>query len=234
MITPDEKHKTMYKSSQGVKDMVYKVLKPSDCALKIKKIIKVRNNGILIKALSPDVDKIKAHQNLSKARLRVTEKIEENPKLIVYGVSADMTFEEIKEELVDQNLNLKEDYDGKLKVIYIYKPKDNNKRYTRCVIKVGPKLREQLLKNGKIYLRYSVCKSADYINVLQCYRCMLFGHTAKNCMSNPVCGFCSKQHEMRECVDKVRALVCCNCIRNNKLERSIRYMLQRMLGNARY
>lgn len=163
---------------------------------------------IRIDEISPDINKIKAYQNLAKAGFRVIEYLKMNPRLIVYGVPAEMTIEEIKQELIAQNFN--ENIEDKIKVIYKHQPRVD-KRYTSCVLKVSPEIQKQIFKSDKIYLRYVVCNFADHVRVLQCYRCMTFRHIAENCRADPVCGHCSDSHELKECKNRQLQPVCCNC-----------------------
>lgn len=214
MIVPEKDHEMEYTTSQATREAVCKILKPSDCALKIKKVSNVRKNGIRIEAISPDINRIKMHQNLAKAGFKVVENLKMNPRLIVYGVPSEMTAEEIRKELVAQHF--KENLEDKIKIVYLYQPKAG-KRSTNCVIEVTPEVRRQIFKNGKIYLRYVACNFADHVRVLQCFRCMMFGHTAKNCKVDPVCGHCSEAHEMKECKNRQQLPVCCNCKRNTRL-----------------
>ena len=212
-IVPIKDGVARYASSQDTHEAVCKVLRPSECALKIKRITNTRDNGIKIEAVSPDIEKIKTHPHLAEAGLKVVEKLKMNPRLIVYGVPSEMSSEEIRKELIAQNLD--NDNDVHLKVVYIYKPKAN-KNYTSCVIEVSPGVRMRLLKNEHIYLRFSACKSADYIRVLQCYKCLSFGHIAKDCKDMPVCGHCTESHETKDCNNKQKSPLCCNCIRTAK------------------
>lgn len=212
-IMPDNDSATKFATSQVIRETVCKVLRPSDYALKVRKVTNARNNGIRIEAIFPDIEKIKAHPNLAQAGLNVIENTKANPRLIIYGVTSEMSSEKIRNELIAQNLNGDNNVD--LKVIYIYQPKDN-KRYTSCVIEVTPEVQRRLLKNERIYLRFSACNFADHVRVLQCYKCMTFGHIAQNCKLDPICGHCSRPHEMINCNNRKLPPLCCNCTRYSK------------------
>jgi len=213
MIMPDGENADKYASSRDTRETVCRILRPADCDLKVRRVMNARNNGIKIEAVSPNIEKIKANLHLAKAGLKVVEKTKLNPRLMIYSIPSEMSPEEIKKELIAQNLN--NDKDVELQIIYIYKPKPN-KTVTSCVIEVSPEVRKRLLANGRIYLRFSACTFTDHVRVLQCYRCMTFGHIARDCKSAPVCGHCSEQHEMKDCKNKAQPPLCCNCSRTSK------------------
>lgn len=101
--------------------------------------------------------------------------------------------------------------DAHLKVVYIF-PTKPGRRTTSCVIEISPEIRKTLMVNGRIYLRYSACRFADYVRVLQCYRCLGFGHTAGGCKAAPVCGHCAESHELKDCKNKDLPPKCGNCV----------------------
>ena len=47
----------------------------------------------------------------------------------------------------------------------------------------------------------------------KCYNCQKFGHYAKDCKNEYVCGKCSENHLTKDCVSAV--LKCSNCVQNN-------------------
>lgn len=208
MIVPDNEHLDKYATSQATKDVLCKVFKPSDCGLKVNRVSLAGGRGVRIEAYSPDIGRIKAHLGLVKAGLKVEENPKVNPRIIIHGVPTSMTAEDIRNELIAQNLEQGTDKD--LKVIYIY-PAKKNGRYTSCVLEVAPAIRNILLRSGRVFLRYAACNIADYIRILQCYKCLQFGHIAANCKSGPACSRCSGDHEMRDCTRKNEPPVCRNC-----------------------
>ncbi|XP_020297161.1 uncharacterized protein LOC109861773 [Pseudomyrmex gracilis] len=211
LIVPKEGVKK-YESSQATKEALSKVFKPSDCALKINRVSFANKNGVKIDALSPNIDAIKTHPGLARAGLEVVESTKMNPRLIIHNVPIDMTSDEILDEIAAQNL---ENFDkADLKVIYLF-PAKADKRTTSCVLEVSPMIRNMLLNRGRIYLRYSACRFADYVRVLQCYNCLAFGHLAKNCGLKTTCGYCGGEHQMRDC-DRRVTLKCGNCLRSKQ------------------
>lgn len=174
LVVPDQKSKDVFRSSQETREALFRVLKPSECGLKVNRVSSARNNGVRIQAFSPDLASIKAHPGLAKIGLKVQESVKLNPRLIVHGVPIEMTAGEIEKEFVAQNLSKTMD-GAEIKVIYIF-PSKQNKRVTSCVLEVTSSIRKALLSCGRIFLRYSSCSFSDYVRVIQWYRCLAFGH----------------------------------------------------------
>ncbi|KAL6416763.1 hypothetical protein ACFW04_014840 [Cataglyphis niger] len=86
LVVPSENKRDKYVSSQVTKDTMCRVLKPTDCDLKVRRISYARDNDVRIEAFSPDIEKIKAHPGLAEAELTVRENIKLNPWLIIHGV----------------------------------------------------------------------------------------------------------------------------------------------------
>lgn len=211
---PDEERSEHLTSSAATREALSKVFKPSDCALKINKISSARGNAIKIEALAPDLAKVRAHRGLIGAGLKVVENTKFNPRLIVHGVPVIMSHDEIREELIAQNLQGQDTTE--LRVIYKFPMKNNNSKYTSCVIEVAPAIRGFLMRQGCIYLRYSVCRFADHVWVMQCFRCQAADHLAANCKSPPRCRHCAGEHETRDCSGRDRRPKCINCMRGNE------------------
>lgn len=208
IIAPKADSATKYESSSATKKAVTNLVKPAEVGLQVERISGSRNNGIRIQANKVDLDKIRAHPALAKAGLEVVEDLRYNPRVIIYGVSKDLTKEEIRSDFI--NLNLSGTDDKLTKVVYIYPPRDG-KAYTNCVLEVSPKTRAAIKDEQRIYIGLSACRFDDHVKVAQCYKCLGYGHQARDCKSAARCGHCSGDHEMRDCNKRDKPPCCRNC-----------------------
>ncbi|KAL6427135.1 hypothetical protein ACFW04_008637 [Cataglyphis niger] len=174
-----------FTSSQATKETLCRMFKPADCDLKVRRLTHACDSDVRIEAFSPDIEKIKAHPELAKAGLTICANVKSNPRLIVHGVPAEMSAEEIRDELAAQNLCT--DAARNLKTVFIFTPKQNRST-TSCVLEISSAVRRELLKCGRIYLRYAPCSFSDH--VVQCFKCLSFGHIAKDCRNNPSWTLC--------------------------------------------
>ena len=212
LIVPDDGSSSKFASAQEIRETMSKVFRPADCGLRINKLTLMKSGGVRVVAQSPDLDKVRAHPGLAKAGLKIKTNDKLNPRLIVHGVPTDMTTEEIKEELVAQNLD--DDVADQIKVVYRFKPKQD-KRTSGCILEVSPEVRMTLLERGRVFLRYSACSMADHIRLVQCYKCLSFGHFAANCKDKSFCGHCAGSHETKDCKARNAQPKCINCVRLN-------------------
>lgn len=151
-IVPDSKNAGKYESSWSIEQTVCKILKSSECALRINRISWARDNGIRIEADNPDIKKIVNDPKLAKTGLKVIENLKTNLRLILFGIPIGMTSTDIKKELIAQNFQEDQFTEADLKIIYMY-PVKTDKVTTNCVIEVSPSTRKVLSDRGYIYLR---------------------------------------------------------------------------------
>jgi len=186
------------------------VVKPADFSLRVKSLSAAGNSGVRIEALSVDLQKFRESKELSAAGLQIEEERKRNPRILIRGVPCDLTREEIISETIA--LNLKGLEAPELKMVYIFSPK-RDRITTNCVLEVSPDVRSRLLSDGLVCIGYSACRVTDYIRVLQCFRCLAFGHLAKNCKFPSLCGHCAGEHETKDCTKRDATPVCGNCKR---------------------
>jgi len=71
-----------------------------------------------------------------------------------------MTKDEIRRDLIHQNLDGEENPD--IKVVYMYIPIGSSP-VTKCVVEVPPNVRAKLLSTSRIYLGFSSCAVKNHV-----------------------------------------------------------------------
>lgn len=210
LVVPKKDMISQYATSKETKEVFQKIIKPSDFNLKVNKITSARNCGVRIEALSADISRIKDSKELDKAGLKVEQMSKVNPRLILRDVPVGMSRDDLRTELIA--LNLDKHKDTEVNVVYVFPPK-KNRSTCNCIIEVSPLIRTKLLRGSNVYINYSACRLEDYVRVLQCYRCLAFGHLSKNCTASSTCGHCAGDHEMKDCTRREESALCGNCKR---------------------
>lgn len=210
LIVPMDDKSEKLCNSKDTRDALVSAVKPSDFDLRVKRISSARGNGVRIEAHSVNLTKMMDSKELARAGFRVERETKFNPRLIIHGVPCRLTTAEVESEIVALNLT---NHDGaKVKVLYRFPPKENRST-TSCIIEVSPDVRNLLLKEKHIYINYSACRFSDHVRVLQCFKCLAFGHCAKDCKLSALCGHCAGEHELRDCTRRGEAASCGNCRR---------------------
>jgi hypothetical protein len=116
-----------------------------------------------------------------------------DPRLIMVNIPSDITLENFKGTLTQQNteLDLK---DGKIDPKFSY----TTKRGIHNLVIVDSNTRKKLLRN-RIKLGWTICKVDDYMVAKRCFRCSGFNHTHNQCKGVETCPLCAGNHKLKEC-----------------------------------
>lgn len=199
-------------------------INPSTVGVNVRKIFNTKK-GVVIEVDQPDeVDKLLDSQILRTAGIKMEKPKLKRPIIMVYDVPAEMTEQEVKEDIYKRNVGEilpQEDFiEGfVLKHKYKAKPGDRgrNAGKDRWVVECSGPVRNLLRQKERIFLGWEACRVKDYIDLLRCYKCQQHGHVAKVCRANAeVCSHCSESHRYKDCPDsrdhdKIR---CSNCRKN--------------------
>lgn len=135
----------------------------------------------------------------------------QNPLLKFVGVTADMSDDRIKEALVNQNkLLLRELNPNDLEIRIVRRTKGRIPELVNIILRVNPALWTRL-RDQKIRLGFQVIPVYDQSPVIQCFKCLEFGHVAKICQNETVCGYCTETHDTRTCKNRSLSPICRNC-----------------------
>lgn len=89
-----------------------------------------------------------------------------------------------------------------------------SKKYPRkmtVVLDVDPVTYQELRKKEKISIGWSMVKVEDYVSLVRCYKCLGFGHFARECKNNQACYKCALEHKGEDCNIPEDKYQCINC-----------------------
>lgn len=204
-IQPNSSAKTKFTSSEQVKDKLRSAINPAMYGMKVTRLLKARDNGVRVVVEAVDLEKLRKSDELKKCGLEVVNKEKNEPRLIIYGVPAAMSTDELPAKIREANL---EDDDIPLKCVYKYPARERTT--TSFVIETSAEGRTELLRKSRIFIGFAACRVEDHVRVLQCYKCLQFGHIAGDCQGKDKCGHCAGSHESRACKRK-QNIKCYNC-----------------------
>lgn len=104
----------------------------------------------------------------------------------------------------------------KFEVLFSYKVRDLGS----IVCKISPRIREEIIRQGSsIKIENRFCRVKDRFHIVQCSKCLAFGHKGSACSEYDVsCDHCSGAHLFKDCPhkDDMEKLTCSNCKESKK------------------
>ncbi|XP_075156975.1 uncharacterized protein LOC142230218 [Haematobia irritans] len=196
-------------TSELTEKEVKEKIKPSDLNMTVKRIAK-RNDGII--AISCDnVSERNALSDKIKEKMGNEYEVQaprmRNPKILVTGMSEELEKSVIVRAIKNQNdIN-----DVNLQCIKVYKS-NKNPQIFNAIIETDGEGYNKIMGKKKIYVEWDRCPVYEICNVLRCFKCWGFNHTAKYCKNDgQICAKCSQTgHTYRECRNSSK---CINCVK---------------------
>lgn len=208
VVGPIDSVKNDFISAKQTKEVFVKSLDPVKLKLKTKRINYTVNNAIVVEAENVDLNGLRECPDLLDAGLEVKEDEKLDPRIIVHGIPVEYTKEEILQSFVE--LNLPEHHLQDAKIVSLFPARD--KTHRSCIIEIKPSCRKVLQNLSRVYIKWLSCRFADHISVLQCFKCLKFGHKAAACKNSVHCSHCAGDHDSSKCSTDDRVPRCYNCV----------------------
>ena len=198
------------------------IFNPRKENIKIMKVIRVRDKGILIEAeQEEDIQKIKNNTRFHECGLKVTKPGKRQPKVIIFNINNKISETEIIEAVYEQNkekfTNISKD-DFKKEFKPIFRVGKRKEHVTNWIIETSPKVRNEIRKHNKLFIQWNSCRTEDFIGLSRCYKCQNIGHVSKHCPNEKsICGHCGQEgRKFTECPKKNAKPQCILCKRAKK------------------
>lgn len=208
LIYPKEGMNT---TSEETRDKVKAMIQPKDLKLKVSRVNKIRNGGIVMEI---DKDQVKAVKEIIQKDLDIRNPKKRNPYIKIFDVPRNMTVDELCKATYEQNLaggDITES-DFKMEFKPAYKTGPRNDNHVQWVVEVSPKIRKKLISVGRLFIEWSSLKVVDHCAISRCYRCQRYGHLAKDCKGVETCSHCAGEgHGFKDCTNKKQGPKCINC-----------------------
>ncbi|XP_045446722.1 uncharacterized protein LOC123654909 [Melitaea cinxia] len=215
---------TLIISSQNKQETSEQVLAKIKDSLDLKKsgarmerVRKARDQKIVVRCASKeDMAKIKG-QVQKNSGLTVREPTNQDPLICVRGVLSSYSNEEIVDLIKAQNGYILEGVDrAALRMKVRFRKRVRNPHECHPVIELSPALWRRFVDRGKIYVGFGRCAVEDQSPLVQCMRCLGFGHTKALCkQENDACNYCAGEHTRGNCPSRAKSEPpkCINCFR---------------------
>lgn len=178
----------------------------------VKSLRRIRRGRVVADCATPEERKVLGDAiKASNTGLSAMDAPKRRPLLRLIGVAHHLTDERVGEALLSQNGGLLGDVpEQQRSARVVRRVKGRTGERSNVVVEVSSQI-WKALQGTKVRIGYQMVSAVDQSPVMQCYRCMGFGHRATECQGNPTCGYCSGGHDTRTCTQRDHAPKCANC-----------------------
>lgn len=182
----------------------------------------VNKQGDTVVCLRDAGERTKLKETLVKSNpdIKLREPRVRHPHIAAVGVPKGFANEkQLEESFLKQNSavaqHLSANKNSEFKVLKI-KPTRNDENVFQAILTVSPDIRDIIRSHSnRLFVIDISCRVYDQYLVRRCNKCQGFGHYAKFCNDNPICGHCAQNgHDTNTCTLKTSPAKCINCKNN--------------------
>lgn len=142
-------------------------------------------------------------RKLKDSKLKVEEKTNKDPLLIMRGVVKDIEDEELLLAFKNQNREVLEGIpEEEVRIKVRYKRRARSEKLCHVVVEVSPKVWKAVKEAGTLHIGMQRVPVFDQSPLIQCSCCLGFGHGRKWCAEKIVlCSHCGGDHLIKNCPD---------------------------------
>ena len=187
---------------------------------KVDRVRKARDQKVVLRCpTKEDMNTIKTEIKKNKD-LTIKEPTNQDPLVCVRGVLSCLTNEELVEYLKAQNKHLLQDVnEAEMRIRVRYKKRARNPHECHPVFQLSPTIYKRFVEAGKVYIGFGRCTVEDQSPLVQCAKCLGFGHTRTLCRATKeLCSYCGEEHAGKTCQKRQNQETprCANCVRSKR------------------
>ena len=183
------------------------------------KVVPLTSNKLLVEFDNTQHrdDTLKKLENSEALNVKLPTKLK--PMLILKGINKHTEKTKLLNIIYSQNPEFKENNIGKEEIQIKFTTQNKNLALYNTILMVSPEVFEICINKKRINIDHQKIHVSEHIPLLQCFKCLQFGHTTKHCRNTEQnCSHCAaRDHTYRACVHKndPSKTVCLNCKSHN-------------------
>ncbi|KAI5633250.1 hypothetical protein NE865_14060 [Phthorimaea operculella] len=212
-------------SSAEMHEIVKKNITFKDTNFAPANIRYVSNNKISMEFDEPEQVETtlkKIHESNCPIKAEKSKKLK--PMFILKGISKERATEELTELISRQNEAIKKAITSQEDLVFKFRRNNVKEDLYNAVFMTTPTIWRAAVAAGKVNIDHQRIHIEEYTPLLQCYKCLQFGHTRLRCTNeNTICSHCSAMtHNFKDCpVKSDKSKVnCYNCDKHLKKHNS--------------
>lgn len=184
-----------------VLEKIRKAVNAKEEGLRVERVRKGKDGKVIMGCRTKeDLGKIKERLDNAKDVLKTENMKNKDPLVILKDVLNYHTDAEVIDALKKQNPHHFRDLEEEDRVEIRYRRKARNPHMAHIVLKVSPVLWNRLTNAETVYLDLQRVKVSDQSPLIQCTRCLGYGHGKRHCTeTETVCSHCGGPHLKSAC-----------------------------------
>ncbi|GBP90792.1 Retrovirus-related Pol polyprotein from type-1 retrotransposable element R1 [Eumeta japonica] len=178
------------------------VVDAREMGVAVDRLRKARNQKVVVSCSSAeDAKKIEERLKMRGADLRVSKPEKRLPTVVIRDVLRVNTDEDVVRSLRTQNKHITEGLNwDKQRAKVCYRRRARNNLECHPVLEVTPELYQRLMEAGYVYVGLQRRPVCDQSPLVQCSRCLGFGHGKQYCKDvSDKCAHCGGDHMVAKC-----------------------------------
>lgn len=203
------------KTGEKVIEAIRVSLDAKKTGVRVDRVRKARNQKVVLSCGTPEDLALLQRQIKTDKTLKVEKAHASNPLVRIRDVLSYHTDAEILEHIKAQNKSVFQGVpveDSTLKVRY--RKRARNQHECHPVLEVSPTLYKRMMEVEKLYIGLQRRPVEDQSPLVQCTKCLGFGHTKAVCRERvEACSFCGENHCWEKCPNRLagKPPACKNC-----------------------
>lgn len=214
VITPKDKEQQRDVTRKSLKT----TMDPNE--ITVKAWSNAANNGVLLRCENDDeCDKLMAEATKKLGnQYDVKKPTKRQPRFKILRVEdPEESDDDFIKDLKKRNPTI-DDENCKFEIVKREQVKIKGKNVEGCfnmVMQTNGATFNKIMEEGKLKMKWKLCKVVDNIYIRRCYKCYGFSHDSKTCTAPDIaCSKCSLPHLNKDC--KATEEKCINCVNTNK------------------
>lgn len=171
----------------------------------------IKGGGVVVETASEtEKKKLADSPGLAESGLRLEEPKKFDPRVILYDVPNRITDENLLKSMYEKNVSMVIGWNEYVKRVRVVKRMNQEgQTVSNIIIELPAVCRNKLLTDGRVYAEWMSFKVCIWERVSRCFKCLGYGHMAKDCKSEKLCWRCGRAgHLAKVCRDRED---CVNC-----------------------
>ncbi|KAJ2942166.1 hypothetical protein O0L34_g11087 [Tuta absoluta] len=205
-------------TSGGIINKIRTAVDAKQTGLKVDRVRKAKDQKVVLGCKTKEELKKVADRIKSIGKdLNVEEAKNKDPLIIIKDVFNYNSDEDILLFLKNQNKHLLEGIPAEdLRLVPKYRRRTRNEHQSHIVVQVSPRVWSSLTSIGRIHIDLQRVKVEDQSPLVQCSRCLGYGHGRKHCTETAdICSHCGGPHMKADCEEWLAHTLptCRNCLK---------------------